>query len=260
MQQQQQPPPPFNPNDHQWYPGQPKISVEEFHQMLLRPGNLVEFFERHPHFIPFLAFNVEKLFGGVLDAKLVKALVLTMRFQTQVWRQQFPDQQSTVSAIDTAWTQAENAQPSVAQELDLKSDHFLSQLTDVEIAQIEALHVANHNLAQKTGYVEYNHPDPNQATAYNTPWGVTYQQQNGDWNLQHHQQPPYQTQNNGYSNQPPNGMGDPWGHPQQPGQPPQPQSGNLTGTLISAGIGYLMPQQQQAPPPWAPPPPQQQYW
>jgi len=251
----------WDPIKETWYAATPQISPEEFEQMLLRPTGLIGFFDQHPHFIPFIAYNMEMLLDGHF-AKKQGWQVSLAQFQLNAWRQQYAGQAPILLEIDNIekeMNMAMTAKPGIAQSLDLQSDHFLSQLTDTEIAVIQQLHQANHAIAEQAGYVEYNHTDPRQATAYYSAWGAS-NNQGGDWSTQMHTRPPYATQNNGFSNAPPNGMGDPWMYQNQPSQQQQTGPG-LKGTLISAGLNFLTSggdqnQQQQ---PYQPPPPNRPY-
>ncbi len=87
----------------------------------------------------------------------------------------------------------------------------------------------NHAYAQQNQYGDFNHQDPNQATAFNSPWGVSYQDPNapqGQWAYQGHQQNPYGQQ--GYPQQPPQGMGN-----------TRYFGGGLMGSLLGLGAAAL---------------------
>jgi len=174
--------------------------------------------------------------------------------QLKLWRAQFPAEVNEITGIEADMRKALAAPPDVSQSLDLQSDHFLSQLTDTEIIVIQQLHKSNHSIAQQAGYVEYNHRDPNQATAYHTAWAAS-NNQGGDWSTQYHMTDPYTTQNNGYPNAPPNQMGNPW-----PGAQQQQQSPGLTGTLITSGLAFLSGGNKNQQPSYQAPPPQRPYW
>lgn len=94
--------------------------------------------------------------------------------------------------------------------------------------------VHNHQVMASRGIVTTNNPDPQQATALQTPLGVSYQQQNGQWQYQHA----------------PMAYGQPGYAPRQ-----HPSAGAIGWGLLSraAGIPYQQQQPQQAYPP--PPPP-----
>jgi len=263
MSQQQQ----FDPRAQTWHSGQPQMPPEEFYSQLEKVEGLVGFFEMHPHFIPFLMMQLERMISGVLDRKLA-ILHQSTRFQANLWTQQFPTN-NEAKELETAARDAAAAgvvtmipgetpgskrPQTVTEELDLQSNHFISQLTDSEIAAVEQFHNRQHNTAQQIGYVDYNHPDPNQATAYTTAWGTSYQQPGGQWDYRSNTSDIYSAPNNGYPAAPPNGMANPYRPP-----PPNQGSSDLKGALVTSALGYFMKDkggpdqsQYQAPPPRQP--------
>jgi len=264
----------FDPYTQTWHSGQPQVPPEEFYNQLEQLGGLVGFFEQHPHFIQFIMMQLERMVSGVLDRKLA-ILHRQTSYQANLWAQQFPNSDAAniektakdaitaglIPMVPGIEPGSPNRQEMVTETLDLQSHHFISQLTDTEIQAVEAFHNRQHNLAQKAGYVDYNHQDPNQATAYTTAWGTTYKQGDGQWNYASHNADIYSTPNNGYPPQPPNGMGNPYQPPpasqnQSPGQ-------HLGGTLATVALGYLTGGSSGGNQPtnqYQAPPPQQQYY
>lgn len=77
-----------------------------------------------------------------------------------------------------------------AKELEEPIDAIVRTKTQIERMKVDfnTVHqmlVHNHQVMASRGVVTTNHPDPQQATAAQTPVGVMYQQQNGQWQYQH---------------------------------------------------------------------------
>jgi hypothetical protein len=223
---------------------------------------------KHPHLIPYLAVQFERLVSGVLDRRMAR-MEAAMNFQLSVWKDMFPQRAAEIDSIATGpalpmttGADGQTRPQTVAETLDLSSDDFIARLTDVELAKIHEMHQNNGNYVQGVGYYHMNAPTPEQATAFVNPWHVTYQQPNGQWAQQPVTHDIYSTPNNGYPSAAPGGMANPWAHGSAPpgGQPASGGPG-VTGALVGLGMQWLAGGQQQGPQyQYQAPPPQRPYY
>lgn len=213
-QQQQQN---FDPSQNQWYTPQQQAPYQEFADSLRGADPALVFFANHPHFVKHLA-----VMTGTLVYSIVKPLLTAVEIQIRnLWLAQMPADNTALTTLQAAL----NLDIATTVEaMGLDTDSFLAVLTDHQIAEIQQMHEYNHYQAVNNGYAHANHQDPAIASAYMSPWGVSYQQQGGNYGYQPHQGNPYAQPY--YPNQPV-GMANPYGQP------------TMTGALFGLGASWL---------------------